>query len=679
MDISKMIFNYLSLEVVKDKLISGEWVIDPDDSYPVVDMDSLPDAARKKFAEYKKCMQEVVAAYGPTFMGLSGKASKPEVDRIINSYHLNRRLFWRLVRLYLQSGCKDVSLIDKRTASVTEPKKEYTYTKRGGRPAVYSTQSCVIVDDKVRGYFEEALSDYKKGRQETYKGVYEDMLKRHYSVQKVQNGEVSWAFLPQEQIPTYWQFYNYTRKTLSAEEKDQIRTSKAEQRNNKRLLLSDAMKGVRGPADTVEVDALETDISLVSERDREQTIGRAILYLMIDVWTRVILAISVGFENNSVLGCTNLLLNLADDKAEYAKRYGITFSPELWPSNVIPRRMRMDRGADFRSDRLKEILNELGIERMLEPAAMGSMKGVVEQEFRQIQANQNDIMENKGLIEKRHDSNHHKEAMLTVKEFTAMCINYVLSHNQKHLMYYKVNKKMQDAGVEPVPIKLWEYGCRIYGNPLPITNRDQFLWSLLTPAKASLNREGIRWKDLYYINLSDRTLLRDMYRQQKKAKKIDVRYDPRDIGCLYYLRNGKLMTAPLNADKFRNEGYAGLTYQEYLDYDKAMKQEQAHGRWHNTNVSINERAVNREIVDSVQPATYASPEHMREARAIEKQEHNKENAVSKRLEQPQKDTIPGSGRKPIDETATSEKRKPDDTPLDVLDFETALRDFEDRH
>ena len=439
------------------------------------------------------------------------------------------------------------------------------------------------------------------------------------------------------------------------------------------------MKGVRGPGDTVEVDALETDISLVSERDREQTIGRAVLYLMIDVWTRVILAISVGFENNSVLGCTNLLLNLADDKAEYAKRYGITFSPELWPSNVIPRRMRMDRGADFRSDRLKEILNELGIERMLEPAAMGSMKGVVEQEFRQIQANQNDIMENKGLIEKRHDSNHHKEAMLTVKEFTAMCINYVLSHNQKHLMYYKVNKKMQDAGVEPVPIKLWEYGCRIYGNPLPITNRDQFLWSLLTPAKASLNREGIRWKDLYYINLSDRTLLREMYRQHKKAKKIDVRYDPRDIGCLYYLRNGKLMTAPLNADKFRNEGYAGLTYQEYLDYDKAMKQERAHGRWHNTNVSINERAVNREIVDSVQPATYASPEHMREARAIEKQEHNKENAVSKRLEQPQKDTIPGSGRKPIDETATSEKRKPDDTPLDVLDFETALRDFEDRH
>lgn len=683
MDTTKLLLDYLMISDIQNNLAVGDWKIEEDEKSPLVDPTHLSEEAREKFNTYKQCMVDVTKTYGPTFLGLEGKGRKPEANEIMKKYGLSSFVFWKICRLYLQSGCKDSSLIDKRSAGFAMKPTQYEYSKRVGRPTEYGTPNKVILNDEIKGYFDEAIKEYKKGRQTTYKGAYEDMLHKHYMVQKTEENSIVWELFPVDQIPTMRQFYNYAEKKLSLEEKDAIRTSKQEQRNNKRLLLSDAMKGIQGPGDTVEVDALEADISLVSERDSEQTIGRGILYLMIDVWTRTILAMSVGFENNSVLACTDLLLNLADDKVEYAKKYGITFDKHLWPSNIIPRRMRVDRGADFRSDKLENILNGLGIERMLAPAATGSLKGIVEQEFRQIQFNQNNIVENNGLIEKRHDSKHHREAKLTISDFTAMCINFVINHNQKYQQYYKLNKKMQDAHVEPIPIKLWEYGCKQYGAPRPIADKKQFYWNLLTPAKASLNREGIRWKNLYYLNTRDRQLMHEMYVQQRKVKKIDVRYDPRDIGCLYYMRDGELMKAPLNPDKFGNDGFEGMTYKEYMNYQHTKKEMDAKGKEHNRKVSIGERAANQQIVDSVQPVHYSDTDNMREEREKEKQEHNRQNSITSRIDDEQQNNKPiPEETKPQEEktenpnTAFNQTYDEDDI---IAAFDKAIKDFNARH
>ena len=123
---------------------------------------------------------------------------------------------------------------------------------------------------------------------------------------------------------------------------------------------------------------------------------------MIDVYSRIILAVSVAFDNNSVLGVTNLFLNLSDDKQEYCKKYGMGFdNPKIWPSNIIPRRIRLDRGSEFKSGGFDRICNELGIEKQIVPGASGSLKGIVEQSFHQMHVKQNMHLENYGWIEKR--------------------------------------------------------------------------------------------------------------------------------------------------------------------------------------------------------------------------------------------------------------------------------------
>lgn len=670
MGTTKLIILAINRDELTSKIESGEInVIKEGNDNKIFDISSLPKKSYEEYLKRKSVVKEIANLYGPSFLDLGTKVPKPELQNIIKKSGYVYTTVWRLIRRYLQSGCKDVSLIDRRLNGYTSKKSKYQYTKHPGRKSSIHGDKDIVVNDEVEEQFSEALDKYTSGRQKTIKGAYEYMLNKYYSTEEVKDGTYSKHLLPPEKRPSYRQFYYYIQTHLTSEEKDRVKTSSREQRNNKRLLLSDSMKNVMGPGDTIEIDALEADVSLVSELDRSKTVGRGILYLMIDVWTRTILAVSVSFENNSILGLTNLFLNLSDDKVEFAKKYGITFSPELWPSDIIPRRVRVDRGSDFRSDRFAEILNELGVERIMVPAATGSLKGVVEQEFHQFNLSYYESLENNGLIEKRYDSNHHCEATLTISEFTKIVINFVLTHNQKYLENYPLNRKMVKDGVEPYPIKLWNYGCKVFGMPRPIPDKMTYYWTLLTPSKASLSREGIKWKGLYYI-ADDKELWQEMYVQQNTRKKMDVRYDPRDIGSLYYLRNNELVIARLNPDKFKNSGFAGMSYKEYEDYLEFQKKLKAEGKEVNTNLSIYMRDANNAIINQAQSGTYADPHNMRENRRAEKELVNKENSVAGRI-------APESASPAIEEKDSSSEKK-NKIVTDDIDFEQAIEEFWER-
>lgn len=156
----------------------------------------------------------------------------------------------------------------------------------------------------------------------------------HFTKTELCNGVPTLVLLSEAERPTMRQFYYYANKQLTEQEKDVIKTSMQEQRNNKRLITSDSMFEVFGPGDMVEIDACEADVSLVSTFDPNKTIGRPIVYFMIDVFTRMILAVSVTFDNNSVLGITNLFLNLADDKLEYCKNMEWALITQLCGSRI---------------------------------------------------------------------------------------------------------------------------------------------------------------------------------------------------------------------------------------------------------------------------------------------------------------------------------------------------------
>lgn len=656
MNTTKFILITMSYMQIMDLLQEQGFAISEDKGL-VFDENHLSENIRAKYIRNRDMMNEVVAAYGPTFIELGGKYKKTRLYEIMRKYGCPKNTFWRICTKYFQSGCKPYSLVDNKAWGNTKGKKN-DYTIKPGRPSEY-VKSSIIVKDEVREHFEDALNNYKKGRNKSFRSAFDWMNCKYYSETKIVNGVTTVGLMPESQRPTYNQFYYYCRKHITEQEIDLIKTSAAEQRNNKRLITSDSLYGVLGPGDMVEIDACEADVSLVSTADSNKTIGRPVVYFMIDIYTRAIIAMSVAFDNNSILGVTNLFLNLADNKKEYCSRYGMGFDDDaIWPSNIKPRRIRVDRGSEFKSKEFRRICNELGIELQIVSGASGSLKGVVEQSFHQMHSRQNEHLEDNGLIEKRYDSNHHKEATLNIEQYTKIVINFVLMHNQQYDKNYPLTREMMDKKIQPIPAILWKYGASKI-EPSHIPDKDQYLYTLMTPVNAKLSRRGISYNGLWYLAKDDKQLSKEMFRAGTKKVPFEVRMDKRSVGAVYYIRNGKLIKAPLNEMITGNIDFAGLTEKEWNDYRKGKHQLDAHGRIQNEDLSAFNYSVNQEIVASAQKDTYSDKKNMRVTRELEKQKVSHDNNIEQRLQNEETKILPEKDveKIPVKEK-TKQKKKP---------------------
>ena len=631
MDITKLVFVVISAMQMLELIGNGVIKVQNDDDV-IFNINKLSGKAREQFELKRNIMNEVNNLFGPYYTGLMSKKAKPELKDILLKYNYSKASFWRMALKYYQSGMKDYSLVDGKVFGANKG-KQYNITTKTGRPTVYGRKSGIIITDEIEKYFSEALADYKKGRQKSFRSAFDRMNLLHFCRVNDNEGVSSVELFPPNERPTYAQFYYYCKKHITKKEMDIVKTSAMEYRNDNRLITSDIMQGVYGPGDMVEIDACEADVSLVSTIDKNRTVGRPVVYFMIDIYTRIILAVSVAFDNNSILGVTNLFINLADDKHEYCQKYGLNFDDEkLWPSNIIPKRLRVDRGAEFKSKEFGRICNELGIEKQIVPGGSGSLKGVVEQSFHQMHSSQNEHLENYGLIEKRHDSKHHKESTLTIDDYTKMVINFVLMHNQQYDKNYHITKDMLNNKVQPVPAELWQYGVGKYGSPRPIKDRTQYLFNLMTPVNARISRRGISYDGLWYIAEHDAELANDMIKTGKKRVPFEVRIDKIDVGAVYYIRNNRLIKAQLNKRIAGNAEYAGMTMKEWDDIRNLKKQMDAEGKIYNEELSAFNYEINDRIVSSAKKEFYSDQHDMREARETEKQLVSSEGKIADKLD-----------------------------------------------
>lgn len=639
MDVDKLKIVHVDKSIFISLLNNHDMEIIKDESNIIVDDNYLKNSDRRTTFETRlNAVLSVVELYEPEFLELSSKKTKPEVNEIILKSGIGKSCFWRCLRRYLQSGMQKSSLMDKRALGNSKG-KTYVFQNKPGRKSDYFEDSGVIMDDVIERYFQEALKDYKSGRQKTLKSVYEKMNNKHFTKTEMVNGVPTMVLLPVFERPTFRQFYYYVQKHLSEEEKAVIKTSKAEVRNDKRLLLSDIMEGVKDPGDMVEIDACEADMSLVSELNSNQSIGRPIVYFMVDVFSRVILAMSVALDNNSVIGVTNLFLNLADDKREYCQKYNFDFHDEkVWPSQIIPRRIRVDRGSEFKSKEFERVCRCLGIEKNIVSGGSGSLKGLVEQTFHQMHVSQNVHLENHGLIEKRHDSQHHLEATLTISQYTRMVINFVITHNQQYLETYRPTKEMVENDIRSIPAELWQYGIEKYGSPRYISNKMQFYYDLMTPKTAKITRKGISFKGLYYVPENDEFMGHQMFTAEKKGESLKIKIDLRDISKIYYTRNNEVFVARLNEHVSGNSEFGCLTMKQWDDYRKKMGKMKMEGKVYNDALLSYRYAVNELIVKNAGKSIVSKQRDMKEARELEKQRIALDNKIAKRITDAEEDS-----------------------------------------
>lgn len=599
------------LEQLNSGRVSKEQV---DEKY--IDTNLLSEYRKKGYKENLDFINEINQTFGPYYLDIKQTKHSPSFADIRNKYNFSRKKAWHLIRKYLQSGLNPFSLVPEK--GINQPKERNISTKLG-RPSTGDITVGIIRNKEVDEHFDEAIKLYLNNRASTIKDAYDSMLLKYYTFSVSDKNTLSKRLLPVNQRPTYTQFYNYLTSHIEKDEIEKAKTTKREQRNNSRLLLSDNLNNVNGPYSLVEVDECEVDVFLVSREDPNIVIGRPIVYVMIDIFTRLIVGVSVSLENNSIRGITNCLLNLIDDKKKLCEKYGIDSEDGIWPDRYIPVRIRCDYGSEYISKEFERICNELNIQREVVTPGTGSLKGQVEQMFHQLHSGQNADFNNKGLIEKRYDSTHKTKACLNIEEFKKIVYSAVVKHNCSYMENYPLTKDMRKKKILPIPYELWKYGINKYGEPKSIINDNSFRFTLLENVKASVSRDGVTYKGLKYIQEDDEYLLGIMVKAGTKRLPFNCRIDSRCIRNIYYTYNNQVRTLHLNYAKTGMIDYAELTLAEYEKILADKKKNDKAGKDLNQQLAIQHKSLQQEVIKEAKKNS-GSPtsKNLRENRAKEK-------------------------------------------------------------
>ena len=619
---------------IMDNVSNGAFRIAENQEIHVIDQERLSETEKERYLQKLSFIREFKALYGPSFAAYCTTDSKPEYNDLFRKYGFTRVLADRIVRRWLQSGMQDASLVDPRFFRQSGP-RPYSYSNKTGRKPA-AAQGLIITDD-VRKAFDYGVQLYCSQRLITKREAYMKTI-RHFFVEE-KDGEV--RPLPADRRPTERQFVNYLNNKVSKEEDAKIKTSNIEYRNNERLLLGSPRDEAMRPGYILEADALEVDINIVSTLDTTRNVSRPILYLMIDMYSHAIVAFHIGFDNNSLIGLSSLMLNLFEDRQALLARRGISYDISAWPSPFIPNEIRCDRGSDFASDQFERMCQELNIIRTLETGAMGSMKGLIEQSFRLFHQGIKPQLEDKGIIQKRYDSNHKLEACLTIDDMFKLMVEFIRFHNTFYTKGFRLSREMIREDVGKRPIDIWNYGVSHFGPPEPVTPFNQLscMYSLMLDATASITREGISFRRLLYVNMADEDLLTKMKQARLNANRrdrygerinsMDIRYDPRSINTIYYLKDGRLQVMELLSSKCGN--IRDLTWDEYEEYankEKAMDRE-------GDELNIMNRMKRIDAVASVAAgatrSTYADSGNIRSSRKAEKALENFNDRIERRL------------------------------------------------
>ncbi len=566
------IFNVQTIKIFNLITTKKIELIKKDIQNAAVDMASLSESARSKYEVKVRLINDFEEEYGPMFQKLADGTRKIDgIDALKDKYasHFTNKYFWKTIRAYLQSGRDIHSLLPKERQAV-----EYEYKKKTGRPPLFGADEGVIITDEIKAQFDEAIRLYKSGRKHTFREVYERMIEKHYMTKPyLDENRVLHSSALNGKYPTYNQFLYYAGKVISRQEMETIKTSVREYRNNSRVIYSDAFDTVMGPCDLMEMDECAVDCVLVSQHDPSLPVRRPVVYLMVDIYSRFIMAYSVGFEDNSVLGLTNCLKNLAEDKKVLCAKHGVAVPDEFWPHHVLPNRIRTDYGAEYISVECKRIMGELNIQQDTVTPGTGSLKGTVEQWFHQMHNAQNPILEDKGMISKRHDSSPYEKAVLTIDEFETFLLMFVIEHNAKRMTDYPLSAEMIAAGMSkcPTPTEIYRFGVENYGQPRPIVNDSMYKYTLLKEMNFSLTRMGVTYRGLHYNDRFNEELRIQISSLTKNSEPFTARIDPRDISCVYVIQRGKLVPIPLS-ERVDSYTFAGWTLDEYEEYLKKCKE-----------------------------------------------------------------------------------------------------------
>lgn len=298
---------------------------------------------------------------------------------------------------------------------------------------------------------------------------------------------------------------------------------------------------VYGPGAQFQIDATVADVYLVSHFNRLRIVGRPTIYIVSDTFSRQIVGVHISFAPPSCEGAALALQSVATPKVALCHEYGIEISEADWPAHHLPRELLADRGSDFMSiTAWKGVVENLLISVANTAAFRPDWKSIVESRFNLIDAIWGPFVP--GHVESdfrmRGGTDYRLDAVLTLREFTAVFLRSVIEYNNRPLRTKTQIPEMVAAGTKPTPVELWKFGIANRSGELRTLPLDQVRACVYPRGRASVTHMGIFFATRFYE--TPRAIQEEWFDKARQGKwKVNVAYDPENPERLFVLHEDR--------------------------------------------------------------------------------------------------------------------------------------------
>jgi transposase InsO family protein len=414
-------------------------------SFQVLDDDSPAKATRDNNYELIKPIVSEPRFY-------VSKVRSAIINQIVLERRSTKKTLYFLLRRYWQRGQTPNALIRDYKNSGGKGKVRIAKNKKLGRPRLHTPGTGAVVNETVEKLFRIAIDRYLLTEKK------HSLLYAHRRFKSLYAN--CYPDVEESEMPTNWQMLHFFKREYSQVEKIQKRSNRIEYKKDVRPLNGTANSQALGPGARFEIDATIADIYLVSDSDRRNIVGRPIVYIVIDVFSRMIAGLYIGFENPSYVAAMQALAMAMTDKVAYCQQYGFEIEYADWPVTGLPDAILADRG-ELLGHQIESLESCFSVRIENTPPYRGDAKGVVERYFRTVQADFKPFapgVVTENTVRRRGGRDYRLDAVLTVHEFREIILESVLFHNRFHVLMKYDRSIDMPADLEMTPLSLWNWG-----------------------------------------------------------------------------------------------------------------------------------------------------------------------------------------------------------------------------
>ena len=478
-------------------------------------------------------------------------------------------------------------------------------------------QSVSALVPEKRGTYQKKLTDDEK--------IFRWAINKYYFTAHKNSLKTCYTYMLKEKYcnadgtliadyPSYNQFRYFFSKYKKVQTLLISREGMKNYQRNFRPLLGDKMQEYSNHIGIGEIDSTICDIHLVD--DKGNYIGRPILTILTDAFSRYIYAYSLSFEGGTY-SLRNLLLNCISAKKEWCREFGIMIDEEEWNIDKLPGTIVSDMGAEYQSETFSQI-TELGISLVNLPPLRPELKAVVERSFQLLQQSIKPSLIDFGYVEKepgRLVKDYRKNACLTLRDYEKVIIYSILyNNNQRIISDFPYTEEMLKERIAPHPKDIIAYGRKQDGaNLIPISSK-KLIMTLLPRTKAKFSRKGLIVFGLRY-DCKERNFTEE-YLSNKDAV---VAYNPDNADMVYLYQKGSFTEFRLIESRFMGKSFEQVEEMVQMQRElvKSASQENLQGRVDLTsNIEI--------IISNTAKNDNISLKNVREFKEREKKKHHKD-------------------------------------------------------